>query len=101
MVHNVYLEYAADVGLPGLLLFLLLLWSSIRSAAAARRMDKDGSSEGEVSLLAGGIQASLLGFVIAAMVHPVSYNFYFFYLAGLAVAAKRIGIMRAAATEEA
>jgi len=28
-VHNIYLAYAAEIGIPGLLLFLLFLWSTV------------------------------------------------------------------------
>ena len=82
MVHNVYLEYAADLGLPGLLLFLWLMLSCLGRARRARR-----AGLGSLSALGGGIEAALIGFAVAALFYPVAYRFYFYYLAGLAVAA--------------
>jgi hypothetical protein len=38
MVHNAYLEYAIDLGLPGLVLFLLLIVGCVRSAGRAARL---------------------------------------------------------------
>jgi O-antigen ligase len=84
MVHNVYLEYAADLGLPGLALFLCLLLSCLKRARAARRR---AQGLPELSALGAGIETALLGFAVAAFFYPVAYHFYFYYLAGLAVAA--------------
>jgi O-antigen ligase len=91
-VHNTYLEYGVDLGVPGLLLFLALLWTCWRSARAAR-----GVAEGEVSHLAEGIEISLLGFAVAAFFHPSAYHFYFYYIAGLAVAARHVAAREPAA----
>ncbi len=82
-VHNVYLEYAVDLGMPGLILFLMLLFSSWRSVRRATK-----SLNPEVAQLAEGIEISLLAFSVAAFFHPAAYEFYFYFIAGLAVAAK-------------
>jgi O-antigen ligase len=87
MVHNVYLEYAADLGLPGLLLFLWLMASCLLRARRARRCAAGVAGRASLSALGGGIEAALLGFAVAAFFYPVAYHFYFYYLAGLAVAA--------------
>ena len=42
----------------------------------------------DLFLLAEGIQVSLFAFAIAALFHPVAYHFYFYYIAGLALAAR-------------
>jgi len=85
-VHNVYLEHAIDLGLPGLAIFLALLMCSIQSVARIQRL---GVSP-ELSSLAEGIQIGLIAYAVAAMFHPVSYHYYFYYIAGLALAAKAI-----------
>ena len=38
--------------------------------------------------MAEGIKVSLTVFAIAAVFHPVAYQFYFYYMAGLALAAR-------------
>ena len=38
--------------------------------------------------LAAGLQVSLAAFFVAAMFHPIAYQFYFFTIGGLAVALK-------------
>lgn len=92
-VHNTYLEYAVDLGLPGLALFVLLLRSCWRSARATRR-----TAGAELGQLAEGIEISLIGFAVAACFYPAAYQFYFYYLAGLAVATKLVCAREAAVT---
>jgi O-antigen ligase len=91
-VHNTYLEYAVDLGLPGLVLFVLLLAACWKSARAAGR-----EAGPEMKQLAEGIEISLLGFAVAACFHPAAYQFYFFYVAGLAVSARVVAEREAAA----
>jgi putative inorganic carbon (HCO3(-)) transporter len=85
VVHNTYLEYAVDLGLPGLSLFLLLLFGSLKGVRAVRR-----HGGGRLASLAEGIEISFFGFAVAAFFCPVAYAFYFFYIAGLATAANAI-----------
>ncbi len=85
-VHNVYLEYAADLGLPGLALFLLLMLTCLRRVRAIRR-DASSPELRELSVLAEGVELALLGFVVAGFFYPVAYQAFFYYPAGLAVAA--------------
>jgi O-antigen ligase/polysaccharide polymerase Wzy-like membrane protein len=91
-VHNTYLEYGVDLGLPGFVLFLLLLWSSWKSARAARRLGGR-----DLASLAEGIEISLVAFAFAALFHPAAYQFYFYYIAGLAVAVRTVASREAAA----
>jgi O-antigen ligase len=87
IVHNVYLEYGVELALPGLVLFLLLVWSCLRTVRRVRRRTQGAPSLVELSWLAEGLRVAILAFVVAAFFHPVAYHFYFYYLAGLAVAA--------------
>jgi hypothetical protein len=88
-VHDVYLQYGVDLGLPGLALFLLLLSGTIRRAGEAAAAAAERGRQ-RLAELAGGIRLSLIAFAAAAVFHPAGYHFYFFYMAGLAVAAWRI-----------
>jgi O-antigen ligase len=89
-VHNVYLEYAVELGLPGLTLFLLLLIFSVRSVMFAERRAASIPALRELSYVAEGIQISLLAFAVAGMFHPGGYQFGFYYFAGLATATRAI-----------
>jgi probable O-glycosylation ligase (exosortase A-associated) len=87
-VHNVYLEYAVDLGLPGLALFVALLIASFRTAQQVRSRVAREPALGDLAVLAGGVEISLIAFAVEAFFHPIAYQFYFFCVGGLAVALK-------------
>jgi putative inorganic carbon (HCO3(-)) transporter len=84
-VHNAYLQAAVDLGIPGLMILLAFLAASFQNA---RRVRRTAERNGLLSLavIAQSISISLGAFAIAAFFHPIAYQFYFFCLAGLAVA---------------
>ena len=89
-VHNVYLEIAVELGLPGLVLFLLLLGGCFRSVRFVERRSVAVPTLRELLLLAEGLQVSLVAFTVAALFHPVAYHLYFYYFAALALAVKAV-----------
>ncbi len=86
-VHNVYLEYAVDLGLPGVVLCVALFALCLRATVEAMRRAAAMPAP-DLFLLAEGLQISLVVFAVAALFHPVAYHFYFYYVAGLAIAAR-------------
>jgi O-antigen ligase len=89
-IHNVYLQYATDLGLPGLILFLLIFLGGIKSAHLVQRRTAGSPESRDLFYLATGIKTSLLSFAISAFFSPVAYHFQFYYIAGLAVAARAV-----------
>jgi hypothetical protein len=89
-VHNAYLEYAIDLGVPGFLMFLALLVASVRSARRVETRASRDPALRELSIIASGVRIALVAFVVAAFFHPIAYQFYFFCVAGLAVALTRV-----------
>lgn len=85
-VHDIYLEYAVDLGWIGLGLFLLLLVTCVRSAARVSARCAGVPALRELSLLAEAIRITLVAFAVGALFYPVAYNFYFYYFGALAVA---------------
>jgi O-antigen ligase len=97
-VHNVYLELALDLGVIGLGIFLVLFWSCIRAVSAIQQE----STSSDLVFFAQGLQVSLIAYATAALFHPMSYQYYFYYIAGLAIAARTIaGTVRGASEVEA
>lgn len=84
-VHNVYLQYASDLGLPGVTLFAALVLGCWRRARQAMQSAVRSGDEW-LSRVAEAASVSILAFAFAAMFHPVAYHFYFFYVGGTAVA---------------
>jgi O-antigen ligase len=89
-VHNVYLQYGVDLGIPGLVLFAWLHLLCYRTARAVEKRSAKQGTNRDLTLLAAGIQVSLVAFLVAAMFHPIAYQFYFFSIGGLAVALRNI-----------
>jgi putative inorganic carbon (HCO3(-)) transporter len=85
-VHNVYLQYAVDLGIPGAVLFIWLLVASFRGAKRVRVRAAKEPALRDLVVLAGGVQIALVAFAVESFFHPVAYQFYFFCIGGLAVA---------------
>jgi len=84
--HNVYLQIGSDLGIPGLVIYLLLvgqLLKGLRFSVRQLRALRDGRV---LCALGQGVEIALLAFLVLALFHPVAYDFYFYYVAGLAVA---------------
>ncbi|HEY0961582.1 MAG TPA: O-antigen ligase family protein [Pseudomonadales bacterium] len=89
-IHNVYLQYGVDLGLPGLLLFLAVYFICLRSTSVVMQKARYMPAPNTLFYLAEGIRVSLWAFAVEAMFHPAAYNFYFYYIAGLAVALRTV-----------
>ncbi len=89
-VHNVYLQVAVDIGVGGLLVYLLLIRSLVRrSRRTIWKLSAVARDRRAVSY-ARGFQIALYTFLVEAFFHPVAYHFYFFYVAGIGVALQRL-----------
>jgi hypothetical protein len=89
-VHNVYLQYAVDLGLPGVALFVALLVACLARARGVARRAARRADGRALRHMAEAVSASLIAFALAGLFHPVAYQFYFFYPAGLAVALQAV-----------
>jgi putative inorganic carbon (HCO3(-)) transporter len=85
-VHNVYLQYAVDLGLPGAALFIWLLVATFIGAKRVRVRAALEPRLRDLVVLAGGVQIALAAFAVESFFHPVAYQFYFYCIGGLAVA---------------
>lgn len=83
-IHNTYLLIAAELGLPGLVMFLVIIISTIRNLKARCTLGLDGNSKShlEESVL-GALRKALLVLVVTATFSPIAYNFFFYILIGL------------------
>jgi len=90
-VHNMILRLGAETGIPGLLLFLTIIYINFKNCLTALKFKNK-----YLEYTALGIMGGLLAFVLAALFNPqfqsYRHKFLFWFLIGLAVAVKRIGL---------
>lgn len=79
--HNSYIQIGAELGFPGLLLFLALLWSAY---AGLRRAARRRAAPG-VARLAQTLMAALVGFVVGAAFLSLAYTDMLYMLVAFAL----------------
>ncbi len=87
-VHNIYLEYAVDLGFPGLVLFLMLLGSALAGTRLTERLLKRAGAPPGLMSLHDGIQVSLVALAGGALFTPGAYGWIVHYSIGMAVASR-------------
>ncbi|UCH33712.1 MAG: O-antigen ligase family protein, partial [Armatimonadota bacterium] len=98
-VHNVVLQAAAELGVVGLTMYLLLLFFVLgdnrRTRALAAHMVSDQGRW--YRNLAHGVDASLIGFLVTSLFATTLYYPHLYLIAGLAVALKHAALADAPA----
>lgn len=97
LAHNTYLEIAAELGIPALLLFLALLFSTYRTLEKVRRMSSQ-SKNCFLELAALGMEAGLAGYCVDALTVSIEYLKDFWLVIFLSMC--MVSIARAAAKKE-
>jgi O-antigen ligase len=87
-VHNAYLQVGMELGLPGLILYVVVVVGTLKAVGRVVRRTRNDPALADLFWLASGLQISIIAFAVAAMLHPAAYNFYFYYFGGLALAAR-------------
>ena len=90
--HNAFLETAAELGVFGLIAFLLIIFAPLRSLI---RIERETSANGAwpdpgKNIVSGCLQASFVAFVIYAFFGSIQYDSYLYSLVAFAVAFRRI-----------
>jgi putative inorganic carbon (HCO3(-)) transporter len=103
--HNALIQVAADMGVLGLLAFSFLILRAALAAAATRRMLSGPRKRGDPDLLASvltprdraalynhtvAMTAGLIGWFVCSLFSSVAYNWTFYYVLALIVAAREL-----------
>jgi len=89
--HNSFLQVGAELGIPGLLLFIGLIATTFMSLRrVARRTLTASPPAGDVSSLAQSLMAALVGWVVGAFFLSLAYTDMLYTLVALAVGLAKI-----------
>ncbi len=89
--HNTFVQVGAELGVPGLLLFIGLLVTAFRSLRrVTREAVRDGPAGADVSRLAQVFTASLIGFVTGSFFLSLAYHDILYTLLAFALALAKI-----------
>ncbi len=90
--HNSFLEISAELGVAGLVAYLIMLFAPLRSL---RRIEKEslagfGRGRQEIYYLVAAVQASLVAYIVCSCFGSIQYHWFLYYPLAYAVALKRI-----------
>ncbi len=90
--HNAYLEIAAELGVMGLIAYLILIFAPLRSLRRIERQTRGMRSKGEREMywLSVSIQAAFIAYMVCSFFASIQYLWYLYYTAAYAVALRRI-----------
>jgi O-antigen ligase len=84
--HNLFLGIGADLGVPAMVAYALMLWALFRMLRRSRREAAASPLGGEAGALVVGVETALIAFIVGGQFADVAYQFYSYYIAGLALA---------------
>lgn len=90
IAHNTYLELGAEVGLPVLVLFLLVVVATFRGLGAGVRLRGLPGRSRELSALADAMRSGLAGFLVAGTFISAQYEKWFWLVVFLSIAVERL-----------
>src|ERR1700752_4032409 len=88
--HNANTQVASETGIAAMICYIILL---VHPLPKLRLMEREMFERNESSryyYLAIGLQASLVGYMVASFFAAVAYQWYIYYLVGYAIALRRI-----------
>lgn len=88
--HNAYTQVAAETGIAAMVCYIILLVHPLRKLRLMEREMFERNETSRYYYLAIGLQASLVGYMVASFFAAVAYQWYIYYLVGYAIALRRI-----------
>jgi len=92
VAHNGYVETAAELGMIGLLAYLIIILAPLRGLAKIERerVKPGARADLDAKYLSIGLQTALIAYMINSFFLSVQYLWYLYYAAGFAVALRLI-----------
>jgi O-antigen ligase len=97
--HNAFTQVSSELGILGLIAYLVFMISPFRKLSAIERTLFDGDKLDWFYYVSIGLQASIIGYMVSSFFASVAYNWFIYYLIAYAVAFRRIYITEKRLTE--
>ena len=88
--HNAFTQVSSELGLLGLVAYLVFIISPFRKLRAIERTLFEKDEHDWFYYLSIGLQASIIGYMVSSFFASVAYNWFIYYLIAYAVAFRRI-----------
>ena len=88
--HNAYTQVASETGIAAMVCYIIFLVHPIRKLRMIERELFERKENSRFYYLAIGLQASLIGYMVASFFAAVAYQWYVYYLVAYAIALRRI-----------
>jgi len=99
-VHSAWFGVLAELGYPGLLLFILIVGGSLRACRRVRLAAKRGEITGPLGLYAVAFETSLIAFMVGGSFVSFHYCEMLWHYFALTIALERVAVREMAAQRE-
>lgn len=83
--HNAYTQVSAELGIPALVLYVMLMVTALKRLRQIERETLATPHNSHFYYLAIGLQASLIGYMVSSFFASVAFLYYLYYPVGYAV----------------
>jgi Lipid A core - O-antigen ligase and related enzymes len=88
--HNSFTQVGSELGIPAAILYVLFMITSIKRLRHIERETLGSKENAKFYYLSVGLQASLVGYMVASFFASVAFLWYIYYLVGYAVCVSRL-----------
>ena len=89
VTHNAYTQVSSELGVAGLIAYLVFILSPFRKLAAIEQIQLADNNKDWFYYFSIGLQASLICYMISSFFASVAYVWYIYYLIAYAIAFRR------------
>lgn len=90
VTHNAYTQVSSELGIAGLIIYVLFVTSPFRRLGAIERELFTSKNYNWMYYLAIGIQASIMAYLVGSFFGAFAYNWFVYYPVAYAIALRRI-----------
>src|SRR5689334_1654101 len=99
--HNAYTQVAAEMGIAAMVFYIIFMVHPLRKLRMIERELFERKENSRYYYFAIGLQASLVGYMVASFFAAVAYQWYIYYLVAYAICLRRIYYLQEAKRLEA